>query len=57
MHCTQIGHPNDGPISNVTVTGLLGSNTGDDTVALFNVEAGGRVTHCNIRSTVSQTLL
>ena len=45
----QLGHPTDGPISNVSVTHVTASNTGDDSVALFNVESGGSVTNCQIR--------
>ena len=45
----QLGHPTDAPISNVSVTHVTASNTGDDSVALFNVESGGSVTNCQIR--------
>ena len=45
----QLGHPTDGPISNVSVSHVTASNTGDDSVALFNVESGGSVANCQIR--------
>ena len=44
----QIGQPCDGVISNVIVENLVAENTGDDSVAFFNVN-WGIVRNCHIR--------
>ena len=45
----QLGQPGDPDIANVTVDGVTAVNTGDDSVALFNVKAGAIVKNCYIR--------
>lgn len=53
----QLGQPLDEDIHNVTVDGLRAVNTGDDSVALFNVKTGAMVKNCNIRSNLSKFAL
>ena len=45
----QLGQPDDPNIVNVTVEGVTAVNTGDDSVALFNVKSGAVVRNCYIR--------
>ena len=50
----QIGQPNDGSIHNVTVENLVAENTGDDSIALFNVASGGIIKNCDIRDSFAR---
>ena len=45
----QLGQPRDANIHNISVINMTASNTGDDSVALFNVVSGGYVSNCHIR--------
>ena len=45
----QLGQPGDDDIYNVSVENLSATNTGDDSVAFFNVRSGGSISNCTIR--------
>ena len=45
----EIGQPFDQEISDVTVDNLTAENTGDDSLALFNVVKNARISDCNIK--------
>jgi len=56
----QIGHPADPEyvfIHNVTVENLRAHNTGDDSVAFFNVASGGVIRDCNLRDSFARGIL
>ena len=45
----QIGQPHDLEVSDVTVVNLTAENTGDDSLALFNVVQDAKISDCYIR--------
>ena len=45
----QIGQPHDLEVSDVTVVNLTAENTGDDSLALFNVVQDAKISNCYIR--------
>ena len=47
--CFEIGQPHDQDVSDVTVENLAAENTGDDSLALFNVVADAKISNCYIR--------
>ena len=47
--CFEIGQPHDLDVSDVTVENLAAENTGDDSLALFNVVADAKISNCYIR--------
>ena len=53
----QIGQPSDGSIYNVTVENVKAENTGDDSIALFNVVKGGVVRNCRIKDSFARGIL
>ena len=53
----QIGQPNDAPIHNVTVDNIVAENTGDDSIALFNVASGGLIKDCKIKDSFARGIL
>ena len=53
----QIGQPHDDPIHNVTVENLIAENTGDDSIALFNVASGGVIRNCQIKDSFARGIL
>ena len=57
VHFTQIGQPGDGPIYNVTVENLTAENTGDDSIAFFNVAGGGVINNCTIKDSFARGIL
>ena len=48
-NCLEIGQPFDQEISDVTVDNLTAENTGDDSLALFNVVKNARISDCSIK--------
>ena len=57
LFTVQIGQPGDGPIYNVTVENLTAENTGDDSVAFFNVVGGGVIKNCMIKDSFARGIL
>ena len=53
----QIGQPSDGSIYNVTVENVKAENTGDDSIALFNVVKGGVVRNSRIKDSFARGIL
>jgi len=53
----QLGQPHDQPIHNVTVENLRAENTGDDSIAFFNVASGGVVRNCKISDSFARGIL
>merc|ERR1711962_193379 len=53
----QLGQPHDQPIHNVTVENLRAENTGDDSIAFFNVASGGVVRNSNISDSFARGIL
>ena len=45
----EIGQPHDQELSDVTVVNLTAENTGDDSLALFNVVQDAKISDCYIR--------
>lgn len=45
----EIGQPHDQEVSDVTVVNLSAENTGDDSLALFNVAQDAKISNCYIR--------
>ena len=45
----EIGQPHDQDLGDVTVVNLKAENTGDDSLALFNVVQDAKISDCYIR--------
>jgi parallel beta-helix repeat protein len=55
--CFQIGQPMDKPVYNVTIENLTAENTGDDSIALFNVADGGLIQKCTVKDSYARGIL
>ena len=47
----------DKPIDNVTIENLTAENTGDDSIALFNVADGGLIQNCTVEDSFARGIL
>ena len=47
----------DKPIYNVTIENLTAENTGDDSIALFNVADGGLIQNCTVEDSFARGIL